>query len=85
MIDRKFFEPKVIERWCVVIYERQQRFGMDRANHVVNGLIKACETVGKCILLRDDVRSIISALNSRHASRREGSSHLVQGATGQSR
>ena len=47
MIDRKFYKAARIERWCVVIYERKQRFGEDKANFLVSEMSKACDSVGE--------------------------------------
>ena len=47
MIDKKFFKPGRIERWFIVIYERRQRFGDKQVTDMINGMLQACNAVGK--------------------------------------
>ncbi|TFY72934.1 hypothetical protein EVG20_g92 [Dentipellis fragilis] len=46
MIDKRLFQPGVIEQWIVVIYERQQRFNNNNVTDMIAGLTAACNTVG---------------------------------------
>ncbi|KIK94706.1 hypothetical protein PAXRUDRAFT_827744 [Paxillus rubicundulus Ve08.2h10] len=46
MIDKRFFRPAAIERWAVVIYERQQRFNQQAAQDMIKGLVHGCNEVG---------------------------------------
>ncbi|KAN0097521.1 Piwi domain containing protein [Tylopilus felleus] len=46
MIDKRFFRPATIERWMVVIYERQQRFNQQAAQDMIDGLLRSCRDVG---------------------------------------
>ncbi|KAJ7507898.1 argonaute-like protein [Mycena galericulata] len=46
MVDRRFFKPVSIDRWVVVIYERQGRFNESAANDMINGLCASCRDVG---------------------------------------
>ena len=46
MVDKKFYRPATIERWCVAIYERQQRFGDREVAEMVKELLKVCDSVG---------------------------------------
>ncbi|KIJ70038.1 hypothetical protein HYDPIDRAFT_35479 [Hydnomerulius pinastri MD-312] len=45
MIDKRFFRPATIERWVVVVYERQQRFNQQAAQDMINGLTQSCAAV----------------------------------------
>ena len=46
-IDKRFFRPASIERWIVVVYERQQRFNQQAAQDMIDGLLRCCRDVGK--------------------------------------
>ncbi|KAF8138405.1 argonaute-like protein [Boletus edulis] len=46
MIDKRFFRPANIDRWMVVIYERQQRFNQQAAQDMIDGLLRGCRDVG---------------------------------------
>ncbi|KAI0677583.1 argonaute-like protein [Trametes maxima] len=46
LIDKKFFKPAKISRWCVAVFERQNRFRPDLAQEMVRGLIQALASVG---------------------------------------
>jgi eukaryotic translation initiation factor 2C len=46
MIQRKFFRPATIDRWVVVVYERQGRFGQQAAQDLVSGMLQSCSDVG---------------------------------------
>ncbi|KAJ8580661.1 argonaute-like protein [Rhizopogon salebrosus TDB-379] len=52
MIDKRFFKPAAIERWIVVIYERQQRFNQQSAQDMIDGLLRSFKDVG--IRVADD-------------------------------
>jgi hypothetical protein len=45
-VDKRFIKPVEIERWVVVIYEQQRRFGENAAQDMINGLISSCKEVG---------------------------------------
>lgn len=45
-VDKRFFEPTEIERWVIVIYEQQRRFGQQNVDGLINGLKDACRSVG---------------------------------------
>jgi hypothetical protein len=36
MVDKKFFKPVAIERWVVVVYERQGRFNDQAAQDMIS-------------------------------------------------
>ncbi|KAI0375597.1 argonaute-like protein [Pilatotrama ljubarskyi] len=55
MIDKKFFRPVTIRRWCVAVFERQQRFRMDLAQEMVHGMLQAFASVGITVLETDPV------------------------------
>jgi len=46
MIDKRLFQPRSIDRWVVVIYERQGRFSDAVASEMVRGLVAGCKSVG---------------------------------------
>ncbi|KAG6333722.1 hypothetical protein ID866_5365 [Astraeus odoratus] len=46
MIDKRFFRAASIERWIVVVYERQQRFNQQAAQDMIDGLVRSCRDVG---------------------------------------
>ncbi|KAK7061790.1 hypothetical protein R3P38DRAFT_3490883 [Favolaschia claudopus] len=46
MVDKRFFKPVVIERWVVVVYERENRFNNQAAQDMINGLCASCRDVG---------------------------------------
>jgi eukaryotic translation initiation factor 2C len=46
-IDKRFFRPASIERWIVVVYERQQRFSQQAAQDMIDGLLRGCSDVGE--------------------------------------
>ena len=48
MIDRKFFKPITINRWVVVIYEREQRFNVTAAQEMVRNFLDQFAAVGAC-------------------------------------
>ena len=48
MIDRKFFKPITINRWVVVIYEREQRFNVTAAQELVRNFLDQFAAVGAC-------------------------------------
>ncbi|KZT20385.1 argonaute-like protein [Neolentinus lepideus HHB14362 ss-1] len=49
MMDKKFYNPATIERWVVVVYERQQRFTAANAKEMVDGFTAACRDVGMIV------------------------------------
>jgi eukaryotic translation initiation factor 2C len=46
MVDKRFFKPVQIDRWVVVIYETQNRFGEAAAQEMIHGLVLRCREVG---------------------------------------
>ncbi|KAH7887674.1 argonaute-like protein [Phlebopus sp. FC_14] len=60
MIDKRFFRPANIDRWIVVIYERQQRFNQQAAQDMIDGLVRSCNAVG---MLVNDNNPIITWQN----------------------
>ncbi|KAM5537544.1 hypothetical protein V8D89_008789 [Ganoderma adspersum] len=49
MTDRKFYRPATINRWVVVVYEREQRFNGSAAREMVRHFIQQFAAVGiKC-------------------------------------
>ncbi|CCA66578.1 related to argonaute-like protein-Laccaria bicolor [Serendipita indica DSM 11827] len=46
MIDKKLYRPASINRWIVIIFERQQRFSQNAADDMINGLRNATAAVG---------------------------------------
>jgi eukaryotic translation initiation factor 2C len=46
MVDKKFFQPSVINGWIVVIYELQSRFNQQAAQELIAGLATAAREVG---------------------------------------
>ncbi|KAH9951622.1 argonaute-like protein [Amylocystis lapponica] len=55
MIDKQFFLPAKIDRWVVVVYEREQRFNQNTAREMVQGLITACRAVGIPVKEQDPI------------------------------
>ena len=45
-MNKKFFKPATIERWCVAVYERPQRFGDREKYDMVRDLLGVCNSVG---------------------------------------
>ena len=50
MVDKKFHRPASINRWVVVVYEREQRFNKDTAREMVRSLLDAFAAVGKFLV-----------------------------------
>ncbi|KAG8837222.1 hypothetical protein FRC18_009742 [Serendipita sp. 400] len=46
MIDKKLYRPAAIQRWIVVIFERQQRFSQAAADDMIQGLRRATADMG---------------------------------------
>ncbi|KAG1840438.1 hypothetical protein F4604DRAFT_1690775 [Suillus subluteus] len=46
MIDKWFFRAASIDRWIVVVYERQQRFNPQAAQDMIDGMLKSFRDVG---------------------------------------
>ncbi|EIM88070.1 argonaute-like protein [Stereum hirsutum FP-91666 SS1] len=47
MIDKKVYKPGVVvDRWVVVIYEREQRFNMQAVEDMIAGFTSACNALG---------------------------------------
>ncbi|KAI9001051.1 argonaute-like protein [Trametes punicea] len=55
MIDKKFFRPVTINRWCVAVFERRGRFRPDLAEEMVRGLLQAFASVGITVHETDPV------------------------------
>lgn len=49
MIDKKFYSPASIDKWVVVVYERQQRFNANNVREMVEGFVAACRDVGMVV------------------------------------
>lgn len=45
-VDKRFYSPAIIDRWVVVVYERQQRFNQQSADEMTSGLLTSCRDVG---------------------------------------
>ncbi|KAI0773448.1 ribonuclease H-like domain-containing protein [Irpex lacteus] len=50
MIDKKFYQPKAIQAWGWIIYERENRFNNNTAQQAIASMIKACRSVGNRVL-----------------------------------
>src|SRR6267154_4084641 len=46
-LDKRFFKPASIDRWIVVVYERQQRFNPQAAQDMIDGMLKSFRDVGQ--------------------------------------
>ncbi|EGO01883.1 hypothetical protein SERLA73DRAFT_177463 [Serpula lacrymans var. lacrymans S7.3] len=46
MVDKRFYRPASIDRWVVVVYERQARFNQQAAQEMISGLMSSCASVG---------------------------------------
>ncbi|KAI0766861.1 argonaute-like protein [Trametes elegans] len=55
MIDKKFYKPASIARWCVVIFERQGSFRPDVAQRMVEGLLRAFQEGGMTVGEQDPI------------------------------
>lgn len=44
------FKPAEVSNWVVLIYEGLQRFKDETATRMIEGLVKACNAVGRIIL-----------------------------------
>ncbi|KAI0696653.1 argonaute-like protein [Cerioporus squamosus] len=55
LIDKKFYQPATIERWIVVIYERQQRYRPEMAQELVAGFVSMFQAVGIQVKERDPI------------------------------
>ncbi|EPQ59451.1 argonaute-like protein [Gloeophyllum trabeum ATCC 11539] len=49
LIDKKFYSPASIDKWVVVVYERQQRFNANNVREMVEGFVAACRDVGMVV------------------------------------
>lgn len=49
MVDKKFYRPVTINRWVVVVYEREQRFNRDTAYDMVRNFLEQFAAVGTCM------------------------------------
>ena len=47
MVDKKCYQPVTIDRWVVVVYEREQRFNRDTAHDLVRNFLEQFAAVGK--------------------------------------
>ncbi|KAH0839868.1 argonaute-like protein [Lanmaoa asiatica] len=71
-IDKRFYRPASIERWIVVIYERQQRFNQQAAQDMIDGLLRSCNDVGElswsaCLVCRN-TRTLLSGMRVNDTS-----------------
>ncbi|EJF61200.1 argonaute-like protein [Dichomitus squalens LYAD-421 SS1] len=55
MVDKKFHRPAAINRWVVVVYEREQRFNRETAREMVRGLLEGFAAVGMRVNETDPV------------------------------
>ncbi|KAH9853511.1 argonaute-like protein [Lenzites betulinus] len=53
MIDKKFYKPVAIRRWCIAIFERRQRFRPDLVEEMKAGLLQAFASVGMQVFEQD--------------------------------
>jgi eukaryotic translation initiation factor 2C len=53
MVGKKFFQPCTIVGWCVVVFERQQRFPEQACQDMIQGLIKSTQEVGASSVVHD--------------------------------
>lgn len=56
MVDRKFFKPETIDRWCFVVFEREQRFTRRMAEETVKGLSAALIATGQSLSCKRQFR-----------------------------
>ncbi|KAI5983309.1 argonaute-like protein [Pisolithus marmoratus] len=61
-VDKRFFRPATIDRWIVVVYERQQHFTQQSAQDVINGLVQCCCDVGMRV---NDTNPMVTWQNSQ--------------------
>ncbi|KAH9910664.1 argonaute-like protein [Epithele typhae] len=55
LIDKQFYRPMPVNRWAVVIYEREQRYTLQDARMMVQGLITALEAAGMTVAEKDPI------------------------------
>nr|VWO95172.1 Uncharacterized protein [Ganoderma boninense] len=55
MVDKKFYRPVTINRWVVVVYEREQRFNRDTAYDLVRNFLEQFAAVGIRCMENDPV------------------------------
>ncbi|KAH9899908.1 argonaute-like protein [Cubamyces lactineus] len=55
MIDKKFFRPATINRWCIAVFERKPRFNEGPVDELVRGLLQAFASVGITVHENDPV------------------------------
>ncbi|EIW61996.1 argonaute-like protein [Trametes versicolor FP-101664 SS1] len=55
MVDKKFWKPSSIKRWCIVVFERKERFRQDVAEQMVKGLLESFEKAGVEVKEREPV------------------------------
>lgn len=65
-VDKRFYKPAAIERWVVVVYERQQRFNQAAADEMVSGLLASCRDCG--IYLSNEIFFYLLMYLNRHSS-----------------
>jgi eukaryotic translation initiation factor 2C len=46
MIDKRFMLPGTVKAWCIVVFERQQRFNDQNCKDMVNGIRTCAKNVG---------------------------------------
>lgn len=51
MVGKRFYQPCSINGWCVVIFEREQRFPDQACQDMIQGLLRSCQDVGLSKLL----------------------------------
>ncbi|KAJ8481770.1 hypothetical protein ONZ51_g5795 [Trametes cubensis] len=55
MIDKKFFRPATINRWCIAIFERDTRFTRACVDELIREMLKAFASVGITVNETDPV------------------------------
>ncbi|TBU42174.1 argonaute-like protein [Dichomitus squalens] len=55
MVDKKLYRPAAINRWVIVIYEREQRFNRAAAQELARNFLGAFEAVGVNVTENDPV------------------------------
>ncbi|KIP10717.1 hypothetical protein PHLGIDRAFT_125407 [Phlebiopsis gigantea 11061_1 CR5-6] len=66
MVDKKFYKAASIEKFAVVIFEREQRFGQAQAREMTKSLVEACTQVGIQVLNKVPVVKWASTQSTIH-------------------
>ena len=75
MVGRKCYRPTTINRWAVVVYECEERFSRQAADHMVRNLVQQFAALGTPtrVLTR---RGLLTAAG-RYCMQRDLSSHSL--------